>query len=64
MFFISEVVKWNAFNFTRKKSPMAKKIKPTPKISPRRRISWMQVTLVVLSVIIVLSMALSLAVNF
>jgi|GEM_PF-3806803 len=43
---------------------MAKKIKPTPKISPRRRISWMQVTLVVLSVIIVLSMALSLAVNF
>ncbi|GAB4493862.1 MAG: hypothetical protein OHK0031_16900 [Anaerolineales bacterium] len=42
---------------------MAKKSKPTPKKTPRRRISWMQITLVIISILVVLSMALAQMIN-
>lgn len=41
---------------------MAKKIKPS-KNSPRRRVSWMQITLIIISLLVVLSMALAQMIN-
>ncbi len=41
---------------------MAKKIKTTPKPA-RRHISWMQITLIIISILVVLSMALAQMIN-